>query len=201
MTQHYLHRHLTPEVLEAQRQAYGQSQGVPPAPDPDRLGTREIDFIQARDSFYMASLTEAGAPYIQHRGGPVGFLRVLDGHSLGFADYGGNRQLLSAGHLRCDPRVALFLMDYPGRRRLKIDGEAEVVPPADDPQLAEQLGPQAAGEVERLFRIRVEAFDWNCPQFITPRFTAAELEARLRPLQQRIAELEDELQGRRRVRS
>jgi predicted pyridoxine 5'-phosphate oxidase superfamily flavin-nucleotide-binding protein len=201
MTQHYLHRHLTPEVLEAQRQAYGQSQGVPPAPDPDRLGAREIGFIQARDSFYMASLTEAGAPYIQHRGGPVGFLRVLDGHSLGFADYGGNRQLLSAGHLRRDPRVALFLMDYPARRRLKIDGEAEVVSLADDPQLAEQLGPQAAGEVERLFRIRIEAFDWNCPQFITPRFTAAELEAQLRPLQQRIAELEDELQDWRRGRS
>jgi predicted pyridoxine 5'-phosphate oxidase superfamily flavin-nucleotide-binding protein len=201
MTQHYLHRHLTPEVLEAQRRAYGQSQGVPPAPAADRLSAREIGFIQARDSFYMASLTEAGAPYIQHRGGPVGFLRALDACTLGFADYGGNRQLLSAGHLRRDPRVALFLMDYPARRRLKIDGEAEVVRLADDPQLTEQLAPQAAGMVERLFRIRVEAFDWNCPQFITPRFTAAELAVQLRLLQQRIAELEDELQGLRRVRS
>jgi len=196
MTQHYLHRHLTPAVGEAQRLAYGQSHGVPPAPDPDPLGAREIAFIAARDSFYLASLTEAGAPYLQHRGGPVGFLRVLDAHTLGFADYSGNRQLLTAGHLRRDPRVALFLMDYPARRRLKIDGEAEVVPLDADPALVEQLHPQnpEAGEVERLFRIRVEAFDWNCPQFITPRYTAAELEERERPLRQRIAELEAELQ-------
>jgi predicted pyridoxine 5'-phosphate oxidase superfamily flavin-nucleotide-binding protein len=201
MSQHYLHRHLTPAVGEAQLQAYGQSQGMPPAPASDRLSAREIAFISARDSFYLASLTEAGAPYLQHRGGPVGFLRVLDERTLGFADYGGNRQLLTAGHLRRDPRVALFLMDYPGRRRLKIDGEAEVLPLADAPQLAEQLEPQAAGEVERLFRIRVEAFDWNCPQFITPRFTAAELEAQQRPLLERIAELEEELQGQSRTRS
>ncbi|MCP9773703.1 pyridoxamine 5'-phosphate oxidase family protein [Synechococcus sp. Tobar12-5m-g] len=203
MSQHYLHRHLTPAVGEAQRASYGQSHGPPLAPDSDRLGAREITFIRARDSFYLASLTEAGAPYIQHRGGPVGFLRVLDERTLGFADYGGNRQLLTAGHLRRDPRVALFLMDYPARRRLKLDGEAEVVPLQADPQLVELLGPQEAeaGEVERLFLIRVEAFDWNCPQFITPRFTEAELEAQLRPLQERIAELEDELQGLRRPRS
>ncbi|WP_094556984.1 pyridoxamine 5'-phosphate oxidase family protein, partial [Synechococcus sp. 1G10] len=180
MTQHYLHRHLTPAVGEAQLQAYGQSHGVPPAPEPDPLGAREIAFISARDSFYLASLTEAGAPYIQHRGGPVGFLRVLDAHTLGFADYGGNRQLLTAGHLRRDPRVALFLMDYPARRRLKIDGEAEVVTLQDDPHLLELLYGQEteAGEVERLFRIKVDAFDWNCPQFITPRFTVSELEER-----------------------
>ena len=173
MTKHYLHRHLTPAVLETQLQAYGDSQSSPPAPDPDpdRLGAREIDFIHARDSFYMASLTEAGAPYIQHRGGPVGFLRVLDEHRLGFADYAGNRQLLSAGHLRRDPRVALFLMDYPARRRLKIDGEAEVLSLDADPSLTAALADGAAGVVERLLRIRVEAFDWNCPQFITPRFT------------------------------
>jgi predicted pyridoxine 5'-phosphate oxidase superfamily flavin-nucleotide-binding protein len=194
MSQHYLHRHLTPAVGEAQRLAYGQSHGPPPAPEPDRLGDREIAFIAARDSFYLASLTEAGAPYIQHRGGPVGFLRVLDERTLGFADYSGNRQLLTTGHLRRDPRVALFLMDYPARRRLKIDGEAEVIALEDDPHLVERLGPQGpeAGAVERLFRIRVEAFDWNCPQFITPRFTVAEVEARLRPLQERIAALEAE---------
>lgn len=195
MSQHYLHRHLTPAVLEAQLASYGQSHGPPPAAwEPDHLGAREIAFIAARDSFYLASLTEAGAPYIQHRGGPVGFLRVLDERTVAFADFGGNRQLLSAGHLRRDPRVALFLMDYPARRRLKIDGEAEVVPLHADPHLVELLDPQGAqtGEVERLFRIRVEAFDWNCPQFITPRFTEAELEARLRPLQERIGELERE---------
>jgi hypothetical protein len=196
MSQHYLHRHLTPAVGEAQLQAYGQSHGPSPAPEPDQLGAREIAFISARDSFYLASLTEAGAPYIQHRGGPVGFLRVIDERTLGFADYGGNRQLLTTGHLRRDPRVALFLMDYPARRRLKIDGEAEVVPLQADPRLVELLGPQEAeaGEAERFFRIRVEAFDWNCPQFITPRFTQAELEGRLRPLQERIAELETQIQ-------
>jgi predicted pyridoxine 5'-phosphate oxidase superfamily flavin-nucleotide-binding protein len=198
MSQHYLHRHLTPAVGEAQLQAYGQSHGPPPAPEPDCLGAKEIAFIRARDSFYLASLTEAGAPYIQHRGGPVGFLRVIDERTLGFADYGGNRQLLTTSHLRRDPRVALFLMDYPARRRLKIDGEAEVVPLQEDPHLLERLGPQRAeagkaGEVERLFRIRVEAFDWNCPQFITPRFSEAELDAQLRPLQERIAELETQL--------
>lgn len=196
MSQHYLHRHLTPAVGEAQQGAYGQkSYGVPDAPEPDRLGAKEIAFIGARDSFYLASLTEAGAPYLQHRGGPVGFLRVLDGQTLGFADYGGNRQLLTAGHLRRDPRVALFLMDYAARRRLKIDGEAEVVPLEADSLLLERLRPldPAAGEAERLFRIKVDAFDWNCPQFITPRFTAAEVENAVLPLRQRIAELEAEL--------
>ncbi len=204
MSQHYLHRHLTPAVGEAQQGAYGQkTYAVPDSPEPDRLGAKEIAFISARDSFYLASLTEAGAPYLQHRGGPVGFLRVLDERTLGFADYGGNRQLLTAGHLRRDSRVALFLMDYPARRRLKIDGEAEVVPLQADPQLVELLGPQVAraGEVERLFRIRVEASDWNCPQFITPRFSEAELEGRLRPLQERIAELETQLQSLRQPES
>jgi predicted pyridoxine 5'-phosphate oxidase superfamily flavin-nucleotide-binding protein len=198
MSQHYLHRHLTPAVGKAQLQAYGQSQGVPPAPEPDRLGPRETAFISARDSFYLASLTESGAPYIQHRGGPVGFLRVLDERTLGFADYAGNRQLLTTGHLRGDPRVALFLMDYAARRRLKIDGEAEVMPLDAEPVRTggHWLRPEdsEAGSVERLFRIRVEAFDWNCPQFITPRFTEAEPEERQRPLRQRIAELEAELQ-------
>lgn len=196
MSQHYLHRHLTPAVGEAQEQAYGQkSYGVPDAPEPDRLGAKEIAFISARDSFYLASLTETGAPYLQHRGGPVGFLRVLDERTLGFADYGGNRQLLTTGHLRGDPRLALFLMDYPNRRRLKLDGIAEVVPLDADPDLRSQLSLQhpGAGELERLFRIEVDGFDWNCPQFITPRFTAAEVEHAVRPLRQRIADLEAEL--------
>ena len=195
MSQHYLHRHLTPAVGEAQHQAYGQSDAVPDAPEPDSLGAREIAFIGARDSFYLASLTEAGAPYIQHRGGPVGFLRVLDEQTLVFADYGGNRQLLTTGHLRRDPRVALFLMDYPNRRRLKIDGAAEVVPLDRDPSLMARLGlPDSGGpEVERLFRIQVDGYDWNCPQFITPRFSVAEVEGRERVLRQRIADLEAEL--------
>jgi uncharacterized protein len=198
MSQHYLHRHLTPAVGEAQQGAYGQkTYAVPDAPEPDRLGAKEIAFISARDSFYLASLTETGAPYIQHRGGPVGFLRVLDESTLGFADYAGNRQLLTTGHLRGDPRVALFLMDYPARRRLKIDGEAEVMPLDAEPARTggHWLRPQdsEAGSVERLFCIRVVAFDWNCPQFITPRFTAAEVEERERPLREHIAVLEHQL--------
>jgi predicted pyridoxine 5'-phosphate oxidase superfamily flavin-nucleotide-binding protein len=198
MSQHYLHRHLTPAVGEAQQGAYGQkTYAVPDAPEPDRLGAKEIAFISARDSFYLASLTETGAPYIQHRGGPVGFLRVLDERTLGFADYAGNRQLLTTGHLRGDPRVALFLMDYPARRRLKIDGEAEVMPLDAEPVRTggHWLRPQDSetGSVERLFCIRVVAFDWNCPQFITPRFTAAEVEERERPLREHIAVLEHRL--------
>ncbi len=207
MTEHYLHRHLTPAVAAAQFQAYGQSQAGPMAPQPDRLGAREVAFISARDSFYLASLTESGAPYIQHRGGLVGFLRVIDERTLGFADYAGNRQLLSTGHVRADPRVALFLMDYRARRRLKIDAEAEVVPlhanpvhanPA--PNQATWLRPQdaEAGAVERLFRLKVVAFDWNCPQFITPRFTATEVEERERALRERIATLEQQLLERQR---
>jgi len=121
---------------------------------------------------------------------------VLDERTLAFLDYGGNRQLLTTGHLRSDPRAALFLMDYPNRRRLKLDGIAEVVPLEADPALHAQLlqADPGAGEAERLFRIQVEAFDWNCPLFITPRFTAAEVETMVRPLRQRIAELEAELQ-------
>ena len=122
MSQHYLHCHLTPAVGEAQQLAYGQSHGVPPAPEPDRLGAREIAFIEERDSFYLASLTEAGAPYLQHRGGPKGFLRVLDEGSLDFADYAGNRQLLTTGHLRRDPRPAPI--HYPPIHRSGGGGES-----------------------------------------------------------------------------
>ena len=109
MSQHDLHRHLTPAVGEAQQTAYGQkTYAVPDAPEPDRLGARERAFISARDSFYLASVTETGAPYIQHRGGPLGFLRLLDERTLAFVDYGGKRQLLTTGHRRSDPRAALF---------------------------------------------------------------------------------------------
>jgi len=195
MSQHYLHRHLTPAVGEAQQTAYGQkTYAVPDAPEPDRLGAREAAFIGARDSFYLASVTETGAPYIQHRGGPLGFLRVLDERTLAFLDYGGNRQLLTTGHLRSDPRAALFLMDYPNRRRLKLDGIVEVVPLEADPALHAQLlqADPGAGEAERLFRIQVEAFDWNCPQHITPRFTEREVEEATAPLIEKLASLEEE---------
>ena len=157
------------------------------------LGPREAAFIAERDSFYMASVSETGWPYVQHRGGPVGFVRVLDERTLGFADFTGNRQYVSVGNLSGDDRVSLFFMDYPNRTRLKLLGRAERIG-LDRPELLAKLAlPGYPAEVERGFRIRVEAFDWNCPQHITPRFTLAEVEAATAPLRQRIAELEAKL--------
>ena len=142
----------------------------------DRLGPAEAGFIGARDSFYMASVGETGWPYVQHRGGPVGFLRVLDETSLGFADFRGNAQYVSAGNLHHDARVSLILMDYAAKQRLKILGRASLVEEADDPALVARLeNPNYRARVERAFVITVEAFDWNCPQHITPRFTEAEI--------------------------
>jgi len=155
----------------------------------DRFTEAERTFIAARDSFYMATVSESGWPYIQHRGGPPGFLRVLDDATLGFADYRGNRQYISLGNLGADDRVALILVDYPARRRLKIYAQAEPKDLAADPALAEALTtPGYRARPERAFLLHLRAFDWNCPQHITPRFTEAELE----PVKQRIAALEAE---------
>lgn len=160
----------------------------------DRFTEAETGFIAERDSAYMASVAENGWPYVQHRGGPPGFLRVLDETTLGFADFRGNRQHISLGNLMADGRVALILMDYPHRRRLKILGHARIVDAGADPALAERL--TVAGyraRVERAILIRLQAFDWNCPQHITPRLTEAELHVALAPVQRHIAELEAEL--------
>ncbi|MGI9327352.1 MAG: pyridoxamine 5'-phosphate oxidase family protein [Pseudomonadales bacterium] len=144
-----------------------------------RLGAREREFIVARDSFYLASVSETGWPYLQHRGGPAGFMKVLDDRTIGFADYSGNRQYVSAGNFRGDDRVALFFMDYPNRRRLKMLGRMQMVD-AEDPALVAQVeDPDYPAQVERIATIRVEAFDWNCPQHITPRFTDVELGRRM----------------------
>ena len=156
----------------------------------------EQDFISARDSFYLATVTETGWPYMQHRGGPPGFLRVLDEHTLAFADYAGNRQLLSTGNLAANDKAALFLMDYPNRTRLKILGHARAVDAREHPELVNQLAePRMRAQVERLFFIDVISFDWNCPKHITPRYTAAEVESAIAPLRQRIAELEAQLKN------
>jgi predicted pyridoxine 5'-phosphate oxidase superfamily flavin-nucleotide-binding protein len=142
----------------------------------NRFTDRELGFIAARDSFYVASVSESGWPYIQHRGGPAGFLRPLDEQSLGFADFAGNRQYLTLGNIGAESRVALFLMDYPNRRRLKILAHMAAHDLAAEPELAAQLAtPGYRGRPERGFTLRLEAFDWNCPQHITPRFTEAEL--------------------------
>jgi predicted pyridoxine 5'-phosphate oxidase superfamily flavin-nucleotide-binding protein len=158
------------------------------------LGAGEAEFIAERDSFYIATVSETGWPYVQHRGGPKGFLRVLDAHTLAFADFQGNRQHVSEGNLAGNDRAALFLMDYPNQRRLKVLGRVRVTDAAGDPVLAAalaQLGYPA--KVERIMRIQVEAFDWNCPQHITPRFSEAELEPVLEPLRARIRQLEEQL--------
>jgi len=168
----------TPTVKEVQRamgsrDAYERFEAY--AQDQASLGAEERDFITRRDSFYMATVSETGWPYVQHRGGPLGFLKVLDDRTLGFADYRGNRQYVSVGNLDQADRVSLFLMDYANRRRLKLLGHACVVDRRDDPQTVERL--QDAGypaRVERGIVIAVEAFDWNCPQHITPRYTEEE---------------------------
>lgn len=191
MSGRYREIHFTPSVLAAQERYFGRSQDIQPQPGRDPLTADEIQFIQSRDSFYLATVTETGWPYVQHRGGAAGFLRVVSPTQLAFADYTGNRQMLSTGNLTANDRVALFLMDYPQRTRLKIMGHARVEDAREHPDLVAQFTePETRGIVERLFLIEIVSFDWNCPKYITPRYTAAEIEALIEPLKQRIAELE-----------
>jgi predicted pyridoxine 5'-phosphate oxidase superfamily flavin-nucleotide-binding protein len=158
-----------------------------------RLTEAEVQFIAARDSFYMATVSEDGWPYMQHRGGPPGFLRVLDDRTLAFADFRGNRQYISLGNLAANDRASLFLMDYPHRRRLKIFARIEAKDLSADPELAVRLmTPGYKARPERALLVHVEAFDWNCPQHITPRFSEAELESVLEPVRLRIERLEAE---------
>ena len=161
----------TPSVLAAQEKYNGHSAALAEeALKPNPLGPEESAFIAERDSFYLATTGETGWPYIQHRGGPRGFLRVLNDHTLGFADYGGNRQLITVGNLATNNRVALFFMDYNRRERMKLLGHARVLDAAEDLALATRLTvPGYRARIERLFVIDVVAFDWNCPQHITPR--------------------------------
>lgn len=159
----------------------------------DRFTEAEAQFIGSRDSFYMATVSETGWPYVQHRGGPAGFLKLVDDRTLAVADYRGNRQYISTGNLGTNDRACLFLMDYPRRARLKIYARAEVVQLEDDPSLVELVTvPGYKARLERMFRFRLEAFDWNCAQHITPRFTERELAPALRPMQERLEALEAE---------
>lgn len=197
MTHRYLDIVMTPSVADAQRRAYGAAYAPGGSEGPDPLGPDEAAFIAERDSFYLASVSETGWPYVQHRGGPKGFLRVLDGRTLAFADFRGNRQLLTVGNVAADPRVSLFLMDYPGRRRLKVLGRATFLVPDAAGDLAARVAVTGTrARVERVVRIDVEAFDWNCPQNITPRYTADEVEEATAPLRARIADLEAQLSRR-----
>lgn len=159
----------------------------------DGLTAREIDFIAARDSFYMASVSDKGWPYVQHRGGPAGFVRALDAHTLALADYRGNRQFLTVGNVATNDRVAIIMVDYPNRRRLKLLARLEVRDLGEDPTLAAAVAvPGYRALPERAFVLHVEAFDWNCPQHITPRWTEAEIGAAMAPLHERLAQLEAE---------
>jgi predicted pyridoxine 5'-phosphate oxidase superfamily flavin-nucleotide-binding protein len=178
MSRRYTELTFTDNVKDAQEH-YGTratAERMEQAPIDDRhLAQRETEFIAARDSFYMASVNQQGWPYVQFRGGPVGFLRVLDDHTLGYADYRGNRQYITTGNVRGDDRVALILMDYTQRRRLKLMARMEVRPADECPELLERLhDPEYRARVERVVLLHVEAFDWNCPQHITPRYTLEE---------------------------
>jgi uncharacterized protein len=162
-------------------------------PGTDQLTGREIDYLAQQDGFYMATVSETGWPYVQYRGGPQGFLRVLDPATIGWADFRGNLQYVSTGNLATNDRVALIVLDYRRQQRLKIYGRARIVRTEDDPELVAQLNdPSYDAIVERGVLITVDAFDWNCPQHITPRYTAHEVETAVEPLRARLAELEAE---------
>lgn len=155
----------------------------------------EADFIATRDSFYLATVGENGSPYVQFRGGEPGFLKILDAKTLGYADFRGNLQYISVGNLDVNNRAALILMDYPNRRRLKIFANIEVFEAKDAPELTAKLeNPNYAAKIERAMLLQVEAFDWNCPQHITPRFTIEEIREMNLPLYERIEKLEVENQ-------
>lgn len=183
----------TPDVraFQAQMGAGGLWRDFKGHRDFDRFGADEAAFIAERDSFYVASVSETGWPYVQHRGGPRGFLKLVDGRTLAFADYRGNRQYITAGNLTGNDRVCLFLMDYAHRARLKVYARVETLSLDEAPDLARLVDvPGYRGRPERVFRLHLEAFDWNCSQHITPRFTEQEIMARLQPLQDRLARLE-----------
>ena len=184
-------------VIKALQERYGSrrqyarlEQG---ANTPVRLGPDEVEFIGDRDTFYIASVGATGWPYVQHRGGPKGFLKVLDEHTIAFADFGGNKQYVSTGNLMTDNRVALILVDYPRQLRLKLLGRVQIFEGAQAKEWIEKVrdvGYKAT--IERVYVIRVEAFDWNCQQHIIPRFTEEEIGEALAPLEKRMQGLEDE---------
>jgi uncharacterized protein len=193
MSNGFLEIATTPSVLAAQ--SANGSAGIYDkvvAKRPSNLFSQtEAAFIAARDSFYVASVSESGWPYVQFRGGPPGFLKLIDETTLAFPDFRGNRQYISLGNISFNDRVALILMDYPRRRRLKIYGRVRAHDLDADRELAAVLAtPDYRAVTERAYSLHLEAFDWNCPQHITPRFTESEIAAVSAPLVARVAELE-----------
>ena len=187
----------TPSVKQAQehygtRNNYAKYESG--EPDFFGLGEEEIEYIAERDSFYLATVGETGQPYVQFRGGLPGFIKVLDAQTLGYDDFRGNLQYISTGNLSVNNRVALILMDYPNQRRLKILARAEIKDAKDAPELTEQLKvPNYKARIERTVILHVEAFDWNCPQHITPRYTIKEIKQMSQPLYEHIEKLEAEI--------
>jgi uncharacterized protein len=164
MADKYMQLVLTPAVQRAQDKYFGKHQVIASAPESDPLTGSEAYFIDSRDSFYMATVSETGWPYLQHRGGPPGFVKVVGPNLIGFADFKGNRQLVSAGNLDITDRVAIFMMDYPHRTRLKLLGRARVLDAREHPELVDQFAPESLrSRVERLFLIQIISYDWNCP--------------------------------------
>jgi uncharacterized protein len=162
-------------------------------PTQDRLTEFETEFLAQRDSFYMATTGATGWPYVQHRGGPKGFLKVIDDRTLAFGDLRGNKQYISTGNLLTDDRVAIIMVDYPRQARLKILGRIEVFEGEKAEGWLDKV--RMRGEktpYERVFVIHVEAYDWNCPQHITPRYSVEELRDGMKDVEQRIHSLEQE---------
>ncbi len=157
------------------------------------LGPDEAAFIEARDSVYMATTSETGWPYIQHRGGPAGFIKVLNERQIGFLDYRGNRQYVSVGNLSGSDKVSMFFMDYPRKARLKLLGHARVVTTDEAKELGLIVPDSYRAHPERAMVIDVAGYDWNCPQHITERYTLDEVRPAIEKLQARIQELEDQI--------
>jgi uncharacterized protein len=164
-----------------------------------KLGPQESEYISERDTFYMASLGSTGWPYVQHRGGSKGFLKVIDETTIAFADFRGNKQYISTGNLMTDNRVAIILVDYPRQLRLKILGRVEIFEGTQGNQWIDKVrDPNYKAVIERVFVIHVEAFDWNCQQHIIPRFTQDEIRDALEPIEKRMHDLEQENEKLRR---
>ena len=180
------------QALMGSRQTYARGEAGPVTIH--ELTADEAHFIGERDSFYMASISATNWPYVQHRGGPKGFVRVLSATEIGFADFSGNRQYISVGNFKENNKVAIIMVDYPNQARLKLLGEVKLIDQASDPDTLAKLAPtDYDAKIERGFVIRIEAYDWNCSQHIVPRWTADEIQKAVLPLQKRIEELELEI--------
>ncbi len=197
MTRAFTEISFTPSVRALQTQngsADGYSKFMAPEADrADRIGPAEAEFISGRDGFYQATVSENGWPYVQFRGGPTGFLKVLDDQTIAYADFRGNRQYLSAGNLTDNDRISMILMDYPNRRRLKIWGRATQIGSSENQELMANIQDTSyRGRPERAVVITIQALDWNCPQHIPQRMTIDELEPQLEPLRFELSHLRSE---------